>query len=149
MYKLLIFIGIFFIGSCKTLDVFEKSSSFSSHKWANNDSVIVNFAITDTNSFYNLFFVLRHNSMYAYKNIWVSIDIKDPQAKTTITREFVLADNSKWIGTNIDDIQEHRIAFNDKALRLKKGNYLFVIKQIMRDNPLPNVLSAGIRIQKN
>jgi gliding motility-associated lipoprotein GldH len=91
---------------------------------------------------------LRHQEKYPYKNIWLSLAVKDPDTTSIIKREFTLADNNKWLGTTIDDITDHRIIFNPQPIKLKKGSYSFTLKQIMRDDPLPNILSAGIRVQK-
>ena len=66
----------------------------------------------------------------------------------TIKREFPLADNTKWLGTGMDDIIEHRITFNTLPIHLKKGNYTFSLQQIMREDPLQHVLNAGIRVEK-
>jgi len=92
--------------------------------------------------------VLRNEDAYSYKNIWMDILVKEPDTTITIRREFTLADNKKWLGNAMDDIIEHRIAFNSTPTRLKKGKYEFTIGQIMREDPLPHILAAGIRVQK-
>ena len=47
----------------------------------------------------------------------------------------------------MDDIYEHRIPLGD-AEPLKAGNYTFTVEQIMREDPLKNVLDVGLRIEK-
>lgn len=148
MNKLIIFIAILFFTSCTTLDVFEKSIPFPTHSWKSNDTTKVNFDITDTSSFYNFYLVLRHQEKYPYKNIWLSITVNDPDTISNFKREFILADNNKWLGSTTDDITDHRIIFNPQPIRLKKGSYSFTLQQIMREHPLPYILSAGIRVQK-
>jgi hypothetical protein len=49
----------------------------------------------------------------------------------------------------MDEIIEHRIKINQYPVKLKQGNYRFMIEQIMRENPLLFVLHAGVRIEKN
>ncbi len=145
-------LGLFFIVAvltgCNTLDVYEKTTAFATHSWSSNDSAKFNFIIKDTSAPYNLMMVLRHEDLYGYKNIWLSIKVIGPDSSFTIKREFTLADNSKWFGSSIDDIVEHRIKFNTQPIPLKKGNYSFVIRQEMREDPLLHVLNAGIRIEK-
>ena len=92
--------------------------------------------------------VLRHDDAYRYKNIWLNITVKDPDSSYTIKREFTLADNSRWLGTGMDDIIEHRITFNLLPVRLKKGSYTFILQQAMREDPLDHILNAGIRVEK-
>lgn len=53
----------------------------------------------------------------------------------------------------MDDIFEHRQLLTprsaDKAFYFKKpGDYTFTIEQIMREDPLEQVLNTGIRIEK-
>jgi gliding motility-associated lipoprotein GldH len=92
--------------------------------------------------------VLRHEDAYHYKNIWLQVKVKDPDSSYTFKREFTLADNTKWLGMSIDDITEHRMIFNEAPIRLKKGDYTFTLQQIMREEPLEHLLSAGIRVEK-
>lgn len=136
------------IVSCNTLDVYEKTNIIKNQSWFSNDTSIINFNITDTGSLYNFYFVCRHLQQYPYKNIYLQIQVNQPDTSFMLTREFQLADNSKWLGTTIGDITEHRILFNNQASKLKKGNYTFKVNQIMREDPLPYILNAGIRIEK-
>ena len=144
------FIGIFWMFcSCSTLDVYEKSAVFPSHEWKADQALPFTFEVKDTAAFYNFYIIIRHDEAYHYKNIWMNIQYRDPDSVYTIKREFALADNVKWLGTGMDDIIEHRIAFNSLPLKLKKkGNYTLTLQQIMREDPLQHVLNAGVRIEK-
>ena len=148
MKKLVYCIFIILVASCTTIDVYEKSKSFPTQTWSSIDTPNFKFDISDSNSYYNIYLVLRHQEKYAYKNIWLSLSVKSPNDTSVFKREFTLADNSKWLGTTIDDITDHRLIFNPQPIKLKKGTYAFTIKQIMREDPLPNIISAGIRVQK-
>jgi hypothetical protein len=49
----------------------------------------------------------------------------------------------------MDDIWEFRKLLNSKPMRFKKnGVYQFSLLNIMRDNPLAGVMSAGVRVEK-
>ena len=149
MNKLILFFVVCAsISSCNTLDVYEKSTPFSSLSWSSLDSQNYKFDIIDTNSSYNIYMVLRHQEKYPYKNIWLQLSVKSPIDTSVFNREFILADNNKWLGTTIDDVTDHRIVFNPQPIKLKKGAYSFTLKQIMREDPLPYIFSAGIRVQK-
>ncbi len=139
---------LFIATSCTTLDVYEKQAAFTQHVWKSKETPSFTFAIKDTTVAYNLFLVIRHEDAYHFKNIWLNIIVKDPDSTYTIKREFMLADNTHWLGTGMDDIIEHRISFNQLPINLKKGNYTFTLQQIMREDPLQYVLNAGIRIEK-
>ncbi len=47
----------------------------------------------------------------------------------------------------MDDIYEHRIQLGSEQ-GLKAGNYTFTIEQIMREDPLEQVLNVGLRVEK-
>ena len=149
MKPIIFFIAAIFLNtSCNTLDVYEKTAAFSSHEWKSNELLPFTFTIKDTSSLYNFYVVLRHEDAYRYKNIWLNIQVKDPDSSYTIKREFTLADNSKWLGTGMDDIIDHRMIFNALPISLKKGDYTFTLQQIMREDPLQHLLNAGIRVEK-
>ena len=148
MKNLTIISCVLFFASCTTLDVFEKSKPFSAQTWSSIDTPSFTFDIKDTNNYYNFYLVLRHQEKYPYKNIWLQLTINSQKDTSIIKREFALADNTKWLGTTIDDITDHRIIFNPQPIKLTKGLYSLNLKQIMREDPLPYILSAGIRIEK-
>ena len=135
--------------SCNTIDVFEKTKMFASHSWKESEKPTFQFNITDTTALYNIFFVIRHQDAYRYNNIWVNITVTSPVDTSQVRREFILSNNSQgWLGSGMDDIFEHRIAFNNKPAALKKGTYTFTLQQAMRDDPLDYVMNAGIRVEK-
>ena len=48
----------------------------------------------------------------------------------------------------MDDVFDHRIRITKSPIHLKKGVYQFSLQQIMREDPLPSILNAGIRVEK-
>ena len=136
------------LNACTTIDVFEQSKPFPNHQWKSSEMPSFIFEIKDTAAYYNLFVVLRHEDAYRYKNIWLNIQVKSPDSTLQIKREFILSNNTQWLGTTMSDIVEHRIAFNKTPARLIKGKYTFTLQQAMREDPLDYILNAGIRVEK-
>lgn len=138
------------LGACNTLDVFEKSTSFNKHEWKSSDKPSVEFTIADTNALYNIYVVVRHDDAYHYNNLWLNIITQAPASKLETQQvELTLANNTKgWLGTGMDDVFDHRIRITSAPIKLKKGNYRFTLQHTMREDPLPYVLSAGIRVEK-
>ena len=66
--------------------------------------------------------------------------------------ELPLASKEKgWLGTGMDDIYEHRINItpaNDNFYFRKSGEYVFTLEQVMREDPLQQVLDVGLRLEK-
>ena len=109
------------------------------------------FEISDTLASYQLFLILRHNDQYHYNNIWLNVFIKGPDNKIQKFQiEKVLATNiAGWLASGMDDIYEHRLALTAEPIMFKKpGRYIFTIQQIMREDPLQNVMDIGLRLEK-
>lgn len=141
---------ILFLVSCATIDLYEKSVSIPEHQWKSSFKPSFDFTIKDSTAPYQLFFILRHNEKYSFNNIFINVYVKGPGLDTVqkIQQDLVLATNEKgWLGTGMDDIYEHRIPLGSEQ-SLKAGTYTFTIEQIMREDPLKNVLNAGLRIEK-
>ena len=136
--------------SCNTLDVYEKIVSFPDHQWKNSVRPGFTFTIEDTVASYNVFIIFRHEDAYHFNNLWLNISTQAP--RDTVKNQLInipLADNKKgWLGTGMDDVFDHRARITRSPIKLKKGNYIFTLRQNMREEPLQFVLNAGIRIEK-
>ena len=138
------------LSTCTTVDLYEKTVSLPGHEWKSTNKPEFNFTITDTTVLYQVFFVIRHSEKYNYNNIWVNYYYQPPNDTLhKEAREFQLATNEKgWLATGMDDIYEHRIKLAPDAGKRKAGNYKFVLENIMREDPLKEVLNVGVRIEK-
>jgi gliding motility-associated lipoprotein GldH len=137
--------------SCGRVDVYEKNATIPSYAWSRSHHAKGEFQITDTNSLYNIYIVLRHLDKYAYNNIWLNVGLKSPgdsmyNQKVNLT---LGNDVSGWEGTGMNDIWEVRKLISGQPRRFKKaGDYQFDISHIMRDEPLQGIMSAGLRVEK-
>jgi gliding motility-associated lipoprotein GldH len=137
-----------YFAACTTVDLYEKDLTIPGFKWKSSFKPEFTFLIKDTAVQYQLFLVLRHNEKYNYNNIWINLYSQPPgDSVHKAPYELQLANNEGWIGTGMDDIYEHRIELT-KPIRLKAGIYHFKIEQIMREDPLENVMNVGLRVEK-
>lgn len=140
--------------SCTNIDLFEKSVTIPSHRWDNTYKPSFTFTIKDTTSAYDLFVILRHNDKYNYNNIYLNVITQQPGQDSTQKARYDLTlatDEEGWRGTGMDDIYEHRIRLtpSNQQFRFRKpGDYTFTLEQIMRENPLKNMLNVGISVEK-
>ncbi len=150
-FFLLISHSLFLISSCTHLDLYEKNIPIPNYEWKSSFTAAGSFSIADTTSFYTIALVLRHTDAYRYNNIWLEVGIQNP-GDTMFYQKVNLTlgnDASGWEGSGMNDIWELRKPLTTKPLPFKKaGVYNFSIKQIMRDDPLLYVMSAGLRIEK-
>jgi gliding motility-associated lipoprotein GldH len=140
--------------SCTTIDLYEKSVVIPGHAWKSSFKPSFTFNIKDTTSPYKLYFIIRHNDKYSYNNIYINLTTKQPFSDSTRAIRFPLElakNETGWDATGMDDIYEHRIALTSPGENFyfkTKGDYTFTIEQIMREDPLKNVLNVGLRIEK-
>jgi gliding motility-associated lipoprotein GldH len=147
--------AVFFVSafSCTTIDLYEKSVAIPGHAWRSEFKPSFTFTIKDTSSAYRLFVILRHTDRYNYNNIYLNLYTKQPGMDSIQAARYdlPLANENGWLGTGMDDIYEHRIPLTPLSGHFyfrKPGDYVFSIEQIMRENPLENILNIGLRIEK-
>lgn len=137
--------------SCIKTGLYEKVAVIPSQQWFYSNTPEFTFHIDDTTSLYNVYVVLRHTDLYKYNNIWLKIGLKSTTDSINYQNiNLVLGTDSKgWEGTGMDDIYEVRKNISPAPFSFKRsGDYTFSIAQIMRENPLSNILSVGIRVEK-
>ena len=148
---LLVLVITLCLNACTQLDVFEKNISIPKNNWDQQLQPKFEFAIKDTSAAYKLFLVLRHTDAYRYNNIWLKVGTQAP-GDTVRNQKFDVqlgTDAKGWYGTGMDDIWEYRSQLTNGPVKfIKAGNYRFSVSQLMRENPLPNILSVGIRVEK-
>jgi gliding motility-associated lipoprotein GldH len=150
-YFLLLLFLVSLLTACTQIDLFEKNLAIPGQQWKSSFKPAINFTISDTASFYNMYVVIRHSDAYRYNNIWLKVGIQPPG--DTIKQQqldLTLATDSKgWLGTGIDDIYEHRIRITSTPYQFKKkGVYMFTLEQTMREDPLLYMMNIGLRLEK-
>lgn len=148
--------------SCDTIDLYEKVVPVPRHQWQSSYKPQFTFAVSDTTVPYQAFVLLRHNNKYKYNNIWINLYAAgNGDSLQKLGLELPLASKEGWLGTGMDDVFEHRIRLGNEMQRFpflrmgeegfyftKPGSYTFSLEQIMRDDPLPDVMNLGFRLEK-
>lgn len=139
-----------FLLSCRQIEVYEKNTPIPNYEWRQGFAAAGSFEITDTLDAYNIYIVLRHTDAYNYNNIWLNVGLQAPGDSLRYQKvDLGLgSDASGWEGTGMNDIWEVRKPLALHKRFVKKGQYSFSILQIMRDDPLKAVMSAGLRVEK-
>ncbi len=139
------------IGSCTQIELYEKNTTIPQFAWQQGFPAKGEFMITDTISAYSIYLVLRHTDAYLYNNIWLNVGLQPPGDSMHFQKvNLLLGDDANgWEGAGMNDIWELRKLLNGEPRRFKRaGKYSFTISQIMRDNPLLHIISAGLRLEK-
>ena len=158
--RILFYLGFFLLlntgnFSCTPLNLYERTIAIPAHRWKSSFMPQFAFVIKDTTARYDLSITLLHRDLYHYNNIWLEITLLSPDGKQYKfkTEKQLGTNESGWLGTGMDDIYEHRISLQKELLEnavslRKQGKYTLVIKQIMREDPLEQVMNIGLRIEK-
>lgn len=147
---ILLFAVVFF-SSCTQSDVFEKNTTIPGMKWNTNFIVTGAVNISDTLSAYNIYIVMRHTDAYNYNNIWLNTGLQAPGDSMKFQKINLTLGNdaSGWEGSGMNDIWEVRKLISGVPKRfIRSGIYNFSIQHVMRDDPLREVMSIGIRLEK-
>jgi len=140
--------------NCRSIDLYERTVDVPKHAWKSDFTPQFDFEIKDTLALYEASLVLRHTDGYRFNNIWLEVQVETPDSLYSFRTEKKLGDNEKgWLGTGLNDVFEHRISLNPELASAgisfrKSGTYTFRLTQLMREDPLPNILQAGIRIER-
>jgi gliding motility-associated lipoprotein GldH len=149
---LIIAVGFFNL-ACDEKTVYNQNKDFKDAKWLIKDECKFEIEIEDPNQTYKLYYNVRNNLTYAYYNLYITRYLFDENGKKLDENldELMLADEKtgKPLGTGLGDIFDHKILIKKEMKFPKKGKYVIKIKQFMRQDPLPDILSFGVAIEKN
>jgi gliding motility-associated lipoprotein GldH len=136
--------------SCRQKGLYERLQNVPGGEWQAGEKLSYSLEVEDTTAGYNFFVSIRHTNLYPYRNIWIRLGLTMPGADSATFQvfELPLADNEKWLGTGMNDVFDRRVKlFAEPQHFSRPGKVVFTLQHIMRDDPLPGVLQAGMRIE--
>jgi gliding motility-associated lipoprotein GldH len=143
---------VFWLGACKKIDVYEKNAFIAGFRWEKSFKPNFQFENTDSQARYRFYAVIRHTNKYPYSNLWLRVGVQAPgdSLQTQDVELQLTRDNKEWAGAGMDDIFELRAPLRLDKIKFTRptGQYRFTLEQIMRDNPLPQIMNIGLRIEK-
>ncbi|CAH0996421.1 hypothetical protein EMA8858_02553 [Emticicia aquatica] len=138
--------------SCDSNAIFKSYEDFKDTNWFVKTIPTFTFKVEDEKIPYNIFLLIRNASQYPYNNLYITRYIYDQDGKQISNRlEEILLFNPKTgkpLGEGLGDIYDHKVISSRNFKFPKKGQYTIKLKQYMRQDPLPYVMSVGISIEK-
>ncbi len=144
---LVILISIF---ACSNSVVFGEYKTIPRAMWHRDSMIVFHIPVTDTLQNHNLFIDVRNDIEYKYSNLWLFIDIIQPDDSTAVTDtlEVTLADpTGKWLGKGFGGIKTSETLFRENVFFPVAGNYEIQIKQGMRGQRLEGITEVGFRME--
>jgi gliding motility-associated lipoprotein GldH len=148
--NILLFFICLILNGCIKSDFYENNYIIENYKWDYNDMASFKVNIVDTTQLYTVNVNIRHHESYKYVNLWLNINTINPDTVKLSERvQITLAEPSgKWIGNGLNEIWSLNKIIKSKVKFTKPGIYNFQIEHDMRINPLPAIMSVGIKVQK-
>lgn len=145
------FLMLVALSSCDDHRIFEENKILSESRWFSKNPLVFEFDVLDPSQTCNMFINVRNASSYPYSNLFLFLDTRYPDGKVSRdTLECVLADEKgNWLGKGKGDVIDSQIPFRKYFKFKQKGHYKFFMQQAMRVDPLPGIMAAGIRVEKN
>ncbi|QDA60896.1 gliding motility lipoprotein GldH [Hymenobacter jejuensis] len=147
------FLGLLLmLASCDPNQIYEKNTDFKDFTWAVQEKPAFEFEIKDTTQRYNVYFNIRNASAYGYYNLYVKHTLSDPNGKrvSQLLHQMVLMDpqTGEPRGSGTGDIFDHQfLALPNQRFHVA-GTYKLVLEQYMRQDQLPGIMAAGVRVAK-
>lgn len=150
-FKFFVFLGmVVCLQSCIDNAIVDNYFTIPNQHWTYVQPIKTVVEITNPSKNYNVYINFRHTDAYKYANIWFKVSIISPDKKKEIKRvEYSLATpDGVWLGTSAGNLFTCQLPLKQNYKFTKKGKYLFIVEQNMRDNPLDGVNDLGLRVEE-
>lgn len=151
MKVMVFFVALLALG-CDTNAVYSEYTDIEDGKWYIKNAPSFTFEIKDASVPYTLYYNLRNSLSYGYYNLYLTRYLRDANGKELESRldELLLMDpkTGKPNGSGLGDLFDHKFLIKRNYRFPKPGKYTMQIRQYMRQDPLLNILSVGITVEK-
>lgn len=138
--------------ACDRNRIFEKNESFKRRVWYADKPVIFQFDIGDIDYRYSFYYNIRNTLLYPYQNLYLKYSLEDTLGnvyKSELTNiQLFDSKTGRPYGKGLGDIFDHRYKVIDQYQFINPGTYIFKINHYMRPDSLTEILSIGLRIEK-
>lgn len=136
--------------SCDEYRVYEKDIDFKSQQWSSMDTLSFTTHIGEETPL-NIYVNVRHRFNYNWRNIWLNLGIvfpNDSLYETAINIQLSQPDG-QWFGDCSGDVCRliYPLSNYTNYTCADTGFYTFRLNHEMREDPLQEIMSAGVRIE--
>lgn len=139
--------------SCDSSRHYEDYHDFKSAFWHKDSVQKFEFKIDETGISYNTITQFRVTPNYPFYNLYYQFCLTNESGDTIINelKEAILFDpkTGKPLGDGLGDLLDNSSISLEKFTFNKNLKYIANVKQMMRMDSLPYVLSVGCRVEKN
>lgn len=142
--------------SCDKQRVYDEYKSFDG-SWHKDSIASFEFEQQDTITPYNLFITVRNNSKYPYSNLFLIVEMQQPESNIikVDTLEYEMANpDGTLMGEGFASVKESKLWYKEKVKFPVPGSYKINIQQAMREQgkvpgikQLEGITEVGFRIE--
>ncbi len=147
--------ALFLLVACErdTNVVFTDISDIADGRWFVKNTPVFRFTIADAAQPYDLYYTLRYSLTYPYYNLYLTRYLTNGQGRMIESRldELLLLDakTGQPRGNGLGDIYDYKVQMKRAYRFPAPGTYTLKIKQYMRQDPLPDIVSVGISVEQS
>jgi len=149
---LLLLSSIFYFTGCNSNKIVDQYQDLNDGLWHVDSLASFDFEIEDTTSTYKVSYNVRYAGGYPYYNLYVSYYLEDSSSNSISSdlQDLILFDKKTGepLGEGLGDMFDREILIFDKMKFPYPGSYAFKVKQFMRIEELPGIMSFGLKIEK-
>lgn len=148
-YCVLIFLSLCLFSCSEKKEVFSEFQSFRDGSWSREEPAVFTINVNDTITQHHLNLIIRHNDDYTFQNLWLFIDLKNPEGFiSSDSLNIELADvYGKWHGRGLS-IYNLKVPYSTELQYPASGDYTYIVRQGMRENPLKGITDIGLVLSK-
>lgn len=151
IFKISLFLfSVFLFSSCDQNRIYESNYNIDNQAWFYKDTIHFEVEISDLSEI-NGYINIRHSFYFAWRNMWLQMNVF--QDDSLMYQEPVNVQlsqpNGHWHGKCSGDICFYQYPLKDftNFIFPDSGVYRFEFMQDMRENPLENISSIGLRLE--
>lgn len=138
--------------SCSDEVVIDEYHDLPTGLWHIDSLATFEFYVEDTTVDYSISYDVRYAAQYPYYNLYVTYyledSMKNPQSSKLQNLQLFDKKTGEPLGDGMGDLFDRSILIDEKHRFKVAGKHYFQIKQFMRMDELPGVLSFGLKIHK-
>jgi len=139
------------IASCDSSRVYEDYNNLEEAFWHMDSVQRFTFTVEELEENHNVLATFRNSSSYPYYNIYFQYTLKDSSEKVLKEelKEYHFFDpkTGEPYGSGLGDLFDHSVLLEENYLFEYAGSYSLELKQYMRLDTLPFILSVGTRVE--
>ena len=150
--KKIISIVLIVLAGCQSDGFYKAIEDIKDGNWYEKNEPTFIFEIKDKTEHFNLYYYIRNATQYQYSNIYISRYMTGPEKENyPMVRNSVNlfdATTGEPFGDGLGDLWDHKVLIAKDIQFNKVGKYTIKLRQYMRQDPLPYLMSVGISLEK-